>query len=61
LLLLRQDPTKTIEAYADVVNVILGGRVLDPVQLAANHSRSVDRTRLNEVPGGYSARYQLAR
>jgi len=38
LLLLRQDPTKTIEAYADVVNVILGGRVLDPVQLAANHS-----------------------
>jgi imidazolonepropionase-like amidohydrolase len=37
LLLLRQDPTKTIEAYADVVKVILGGRVLDPVQLAADH------------------------
>ncbi|HEX4599631.1 MAG TPA: amidohydrolase family protein [Burkholderiaceae bacterium] len=61
LLLLRQDPTKTIEAYADVVNVILGGRVLDPVQLAANHSRSADRTQLNEVPGGDSARYQVAR
>ena len=39
LLLLRQDPRKTIEAYMDIVSVILGGRVLDAVQLAANHSR----------------------
>ena len=61
LLLLRQDPTKTIDAYADIVNVILGGRVLDPVQLAANHSGSADRTQPSEVPGRDSARYQLAR
>jgi imidazolonepropionase-like amidohydrolase len=35
LLLLRQDPTKTIQAYATLVKVILGGRVLDPTDLAA--------------------------
>jgi imidazolonepropionase-like amidohydrolase len=39
LLLLRQDPEKTIEAYADIVSVILDGRVLDPAELAAKHAR----------------------
>ena len=36
LLLLREDPTQTIEAYAGVAKVILNGRVLDPSELAAN-------------------------
>ena len=36
LLLLRQDPTQTIEAYAGIVKVILNGRVLDAAELAAN-------------------------
>ncbi|HTD75319.1 MAG TPA: amidohydrolase family protein [Steroidobacteraceae bacterium] len=36
LLLLQQDPTQTIEAYAGIVKVILNGRVLDPKELAAN-------------------------
>jgi hypothetical protein len=36
LLLLREDPTKTIDAYAGIVKVILAGRVLDPSELAAN-------------------------
>jgi imidazolonepropionase-like amidohydrolase len=39
LLLLRQDPTQTIEAYAGIVKVILNGRVLDPDELAANTAR----------------------
>jgi imidazolonepropionase-like amidohydrolase len=38
LLLLRQDPTQTIEAYAGIVKVLLGGRVLDPTDLVANRS-----------------------
>ena len=36
LLLLRQDPTQTIEAYAGIVKVLLGGRVLDPSDLVAD-------------------------
>jgi imidazolonepropionase-like amidohydrolase len=36
LLLLRQDPTQTIDAYAGIAKVILNGRVLDPAELAAN-------------------------
>jgi imidazolonepropionase-like amidohydrolase len=36
LLLLRQDPTQTIEAYSHIAKVILNGRVLDPSELAAN-------------------------
>ena len=36
LLLLRQDPTQTIEAYAGMVKVFLGGRVLDPTDLVAD-------------------------
>jgi len=36
LLLLREDPTQTIRAYAEIVKVILDGRPLDPADLAAN-------------------------
>ncbi len=36
LLLLRQDPTQTIDAYAGIAKVLLNGRVLDPAELAAN-------------------------
>ena len=39
LLLLRQDPTQTIDAYARIAKVILNGRVLDPAELAANAAR----------------------
>jgi imidazolonepropionase-like amidohydrolase len=39
LLLLRQDPTQTIDAYAGIVKVILNGRVLDPSELEANRAR----------------------
>jgi cytosine/adenosine deaminase-related metal-dependent hydrolase len=35
LLLLRQDPSQTIQAYDEIVKVILHGRVLDRAQLAA--------------------------
>jgi imidazolonepropionase-like amidohydrolase len=36
LLLLRQDPSQTIDAYAGIVKVILNGRVLDAAELVAN-------------------------
>lgn len=36
LLLVRADPRMTIQAYQEIVKVILGGRVLDPSKLAAN-------------------------
>jgi imidazolonepropionase-like amidohydrolase len=36
LLLLRHDPTQTIDAYAEIAKVILNGRVLDPRELAAS-------------------------
>ena len=36
LLLLRQDPTQSIDAYAGIAKVILNGRVLEPSELAAN-------------------------
>jgi imidazolonepropionase-like amidohydrolase len=39
LLLLRQDPTQTIDAYAGIAKVILNGRVLDPSELAASAVR----------------------
>lgn len=39
LLLLRQDPTQTIQAYANIAAVILGGRVLEPGDLTANRDR----------------------
>jgi hypothetical protein len=35
LLLLRGDPTQTIDAYQTIVKVVLGGRVLDPSELSA--------------------------
>jgi imidazolonepropionase-like amidohydrolase len=35
LLLVRADPRQTVQAYAEIVKVILGGRVLDPATLAA--------------------------
>jgi hypothetical protein len=35
LLLTRQDPTRSIQTYDDIVKVILGGRVLDRAELAA--------------------------
>jgi imidazolonepropionase-like amidohydrolase len=38
LLLVRADPTKTIQAYQEIVKVILGGRVLDPNALAADRA-----------------------
>ena len=36
LLLLRQDPRQSIHAYTEVVKVILGGRMLDPKDLAVH-------------------------
>jgi imidazolonepropionase-like amidohydrolase len=36
LLLLRDDPTKTIQAYRGIEKIILGGQVIDPARLAAN-------------------------
>jgi len=36
LLLLRKDPTQTVDAYEEIVKVILHGRVLDRAELAAN-------------------------
>jgi imidazolonepropionase-like amidohydrolase len=36
LLLLRQDPTQTIDAYAGIAKVILNGRPLDPSELAVD-------------------------
>jgi len=36
LLLVRADPRKSIEAYTEIVRVILAGRPLDPGTLAAN-------------------------
>jgi imidazolonepropionase-like amidohydrolase len=38
LLLLRQDPTRTIQAYTGIVKVILRGRVIDPSELVATRS-----------------------
>ena len=43
LLLLRQDPTQTIEAYAGIVTVILNGRVLNTAELAANTAHPESR------------------
>ena len=36
MLLVRADPRQTVQAYAEIVKVILAGRVLDPATLAAN-------------------------
>ena len=37
LLLTRQDPTQSVQAYDDIVKIILGGRVLNRADLAAQH------------------------
>jgi imidazolonepropionase-like amidohydrolase len=36
LLLMREDPTRTLDAYAAIVKVILGGRVLEAAALSAD-------------------------
>lgn len=36
LLLTREDPTKTVDAYAGIVKVIVGGQVIEPADLIAN-------------------------
>jgi imidazolonepropionase-like amidohydrolase len=36
LLLMREDPTRSVKAYANIVKVIVGGRVLDAGDLAAD-------------------------
>ena len=33
LLLLHEDPTRSVEAYADIERIILGGRLIDPAEL----------------------------
>jgi imidazolonepropionase-like amidohydrolase len=38
LLLLRADPSETVEAYSGIVQVILHGRALDPSELAADRA-----------------------
>jgi imidazolonepropionase-like amidohydrolase len=38
LLLLRKDPTQTVDAYDEIVKVIVHGRVLDRADLAANRT-----------------------
>ena len=40
LLLMREDPTRSVAAYATIVKVIVGGRVLDASELAANRPRT---------------------
>ena len=37
LLLTRQDPSQSVQAYDDIVKIILRGRVLDRIDLAAPH------------------------
>ncbi len=39
LLLLGKDPTQTIDAYANIVKIILRGRAVDPTKLAANQDK----------------------
>jgi hypothetical protein len=39
LLLTRSDPTRTIEAYGDIVKVILRGEAIDPAALSADAKR----------------------
>lgn len=42
LLLLREDPTRSIQAYDEIVKIILRGRVVDRSALAANSSADPD-------------------
>ena len=41
LLLLRADPRQTVQAYDEIVKVIVGGRVLDRAELAADRAQTV--------------------
>ena len=45
LLLLRKDPAQTVEAYDEIVKVILRGRVIDRAELVANRTPDGDRSR----------------
>ena len=38
LLLMREDPTQSVDAYASIVKVIIGGRMLDATDLAADRT-----------------------
>jgi imidazolonepropionase-like amidohydrolase len=40
LLLMREDPTQSVDAYASIVKVVIGGRVLESSDLLANRARS---------------------
>lgn len=44
LLLLREDPTRSIRAYDEIVKIILNGRVLDRSALAASSSIGLGTT-----------------
>jgi imidazolonepropionase-like amidohydrolase len=48
LLLLRENPAQTIEAYDELVKVILHGRVLDRAGLAANRTGEDGIDRVHE-------------
>jgi len=39
LLLLRSDPTQSVEAYASIAKIILHGKLLDPTDLNAKKQR----------------------
>lgn len=39
LLLLRKDPTQSVDAYNEIVKVIIGGRVVDREALAADRKQ----------------------
>ena len=39
LLLMREDPTQSVDAYASIVKVVIGGRVLDASELIANRAQ----------------------
>jgi len=44
LLLLREDPTQTLQAYTHIAKVILGGRPLDPTDLMATREQHASLT-----------------
>ncbi len=48
LLLLRQDPTQSIQAYGEIVKIILHGRVLDRSGLAADRTTDTAIDRMHE-------------
>jgi len=43
LLLLRSDPTQSVDAYGSIAKIILHGKVLDPADLTATNSVGVGR------------------